>query len=159
MIWGGLPAKIIKVAEENRLLIFVSEEIIREISRTLAYPRLREVYEGVSIGREELIEAVLRIGKLVKVKTKVNIVHEDPADNKFLECALEGDADYVVSGNEHLLTMKHYRKIRILSVREFLKLLGKFKSHSSEDQTEDENCRNPFSSASQVANSLIRSLF
>jgi len=129
MVWGRLPAQIIKAAENNTILIIVSEEIIREISRTLAYPRLKEIYEGVNISREELIEAVLRIGKLVEVKARINIVHEDPADNKFLECAFDGDADYVVSGNEHLLKIKHYKKIGILSVRKFIKLLEKLKSH------------------------------
>jgi len=122
MFWGGLPAKIVEAAEDNRLLIIVSEEIIREISRTLAYPRLKEIFESVNVSREELIEGILRIGKLVDVKTRVNAVHEDPTDNKFLECALDGNANYIVSGNEHLLKMKCYQKIRIVSVRKFLKL-------------------------------------
>jgi putative PIN family toxin of toxin-antitoxin system len=131
MIWGGLPAKIVEKAEDKTILIIVSEEIIREISRTLSYPRLREIFGSVDISREELLEAVLRIGKVVDVKTRVNVVHEDLTDNKFLECALDGDADYVVSGNEHLLKMKCYQKIRIFPVRKFLKLLGNPKSHSS----------------------------
>jgi putative PIN family toxin of toxin-antitoxin system len=131
MIWGGLPAKIVEKAEDKTILIIVSEEIIREISRTLSYPRLREIFGSVDISREELLEAVLRIGKVVDVKTRANVVHEDPTDNKFLECALDGDADYVVSSNEHLLKMKCYQKIRIVPVRKFLKLLGNPKSHSS----------------------------
>jgi len=129
MIWGGLPAGIIKAAEDNSVLIIVSEEIIQEINRTLAYPRLRRIYEEAGISREQLIEAVIRIGKLVNVKTKVNIVHEDPADNKFLECALDGNAGYVVSGDEHLLRIERYRRIRILSVKQFLKLLEESKNY------------------------------
>ena len=123
MIWGGSPASIIKAAEDNRIGIVVSEEIVQEISRTLAYPRLREVYECVNVKREELIEAVLRIATIVEVKTRVNVIYGDQADNKFLECALDGDADYVVSGDEHLLRIEHYRGIRGLSARQFLKLL------------------------------------
>ena len=64
----------------------------------------------------------MRIGKIVEVKTNINATQEDPADNKFLECALDGDADYVVSGDEHL-RIDNYQRIRILSVRQFLKLL------------------------------------
>jgi hypothetical protein len=81
----------------------------------------------------------MRIGQLVKVRTKINIVHEDPADNKFLECALDGDADIVVSGDEHLLRIEQYQGIRILSVRQFLKLLGEPKSRSSKNLTHREN--------------------
>ena len=115
IILGGLPARIIKAAEDNRILIIISEDIIREINRTLAYPGLREIYEAANISREELIEVIIRVGQLVKTRTKVNIVNEDPADNKFLECALDGDADHVVSGDDHLLRIKHCRRIGILS--------------------------------------------
>lgn len=123
MIWGGSPASIVRAAEDGRVLMMVSEEIIQEISRTLAYPRLREMYEGVGVRREELVAAVLRVGKLVKVTARLKVVREDFADNMFLECALDGDADCVVSGDDHLLSVRRYKRIRILSVKQFLKLL------------------------------------
>ncbi len=123
IIWGGLPASIIKAAENGKVLIIVSEEILQEISKTLAYLRLREIYEEIGVTREELMEAVLRVGKLVKVGTRLNIVPEDPADNKFVECAVDGDTDYVVSGDVHLLGLEHYQRIRMLSVRRFCELL------------------------------------
>lgn len=131
MVWGGSPASIIKAAEDNRIDIVVSEEIVREIGRTLAYPRLREVYECVNVKREELIEAVLRIAIIVEVKAEVDVIHEGSADNKFLECALDGNADYVVSGDEHLLRIKHYGRMQVISVRQFLKLLEEYERHSS----------------------------
>jgi putative PIN family toxin of toxin-antitoxin system len=123
MFWGGPPAKVISAAEDNRVCIIISEAIIEEINQTLAYPRLRRVYEDAGITRQELIEAVLRICRLVEVKTKVNVVHEDVTDNKFLECAFDGKADFLVSGDEHLLKIECYKKIRILTVRQFLRIL------------------------------------
>jgi putative PIN family toxin of toxin-antitoxin system len=123
MIWGGLPAEVISAAENKRICIITSEAIIEEINQTLAYPRLRRVYEDAGVNRQELIEAALRIGKLVEVKTKVNVVHEDPADNKFLECAFDGKADFLVTGDEHLLRIGHYKATRIVSVRQFLRIL------------------------------------
>jgi len=133
MIWGGTPAKIIRAAEENRITIIASEEILRELSRTLAYPRLREIYKGADISREQLIEAVLRVVTLVEVRTRVKMIQDDPADNKFLECALDGKADFVVSGDEHLLREKHYRRIRIVSAGQFLKLLEDNKGRSTSE--------------------------
>jgi predicted nucleic acid-binding protein len=56
MIWGGPPAKVIKVAEDNRICIIMSEGIVEEINQTLAYPRLKRVYEDAGITRQELIE-------------------------------------------------------------------------------------------------------
>jgi len=131
MIWGGLPAEIVEAGEDSRISIILSEEIVGEIARTLAYPRLREIYEGAGVSREGLVETVLRIGQLVEVTSKVNVIQEDPADDKFLECALDGHADYVVSGDDHLLKIEHYQRLRILSVRQFLKLLEESEDASS----------------------------
>jgi len=123
MIWGGSPANIIKAAEEGRISIIASEQIVREMNQTLAYPRLREIYEGAGIGRDELIEAVLRVAKMVEVTKKIELIQEDPADNKFLECALDGKADYIVSGDSHLLRIGQYQRIQIHTVRQFTKLM------------------------------------
>jgi putative PIN family toxin of toxin-antitoxin system len=123
MIWGGSPANIIKAAEKGRISIIASEQIVREINQTLAYPRLREIYEGAGIGRDELIEAVLRVAKMVEVTKKIELIQEDPADNKFLECALDGKADYIVSGDSHLLRIGQYQRIQIHTVRQFTKLM------------------------------------
>ncbi len=54
----------------------------------------------------------------------VSKVRKDPEDNKFIACAVEGDADYIVSGDEHLLDLKHYKSIQIVDARAFLKILG-----------------------------------
>ena len=123
ILWGGLPASIVRAAEDSKVLLIVSEEILQEVSKTLAYPRLREIYEEIAATREELMEAVLRVGKLVKVGTRLTIIREDPADNKFLECAMDGNADYVVSGDAHLLELEHYQRVRVLSVIRFCELL------------------------------------
>jgi len=124
MIWGGSPARIVKAAEEGRISIAISEEILEEISRVLAYKRLREIYEGAGVSREEFLEIMLRVGKIHKVKTGLEIVKEDASDNKFIECAVESGSKYIVSGDEHLLKMRRYQKIKIVSVGEFIKILG-----------------------------------
>src|SRR3989304_8720918 len=127
MIWGGSPARIVKAAEEGKVCIITSEEIVNEISRTLAYPRLKRVYEDAGISQQQMITAVLQITKLLDVKTKIHVVAEDPADDKFLECAVDSKADYIVSGDEHLLKIGTYKRTRIVSVRQFLKILEKDK--------------------------------
>ena len=123
MIWGGPPADILRAAEEGRITVIISEEIVEEIARTLLYHRLSEIYQGAGISREELIETVLRIGKLVKVDIRLDVIRDDSSDNRVLECAVESNADYIVSGDEHVLKMKRYRKTEIVSTRQFAKLL------------------------------------
>ena len=123
MLWGGKPAEIIKAAEGHRVSIFTSEEIVAEISHVLTYPKLKKAYQAERLRREDLIETVLKIGKFVKVTKKISVVHEHPADDKFIECASAARADYIVSGDKHLLTVGYYEKTQILSVIEFLQVL------------------------------------
>ena len=123
LIWGGRPAEIITAAEDNRLSILISEEIIAEISRVLNYPKLKDAYQPTGLKREDLIETIIKIGKIVKVTKKLNVVHEHPADNKFIECAWASKANYLVSGDKHVLRINAYKKTKILTVNDFLRLL------------------------------------
>jgi len=123
LLWGGKPVAAIKAAEEGKVDIIVSEALVGEISQVLAYPKLAKVYQAEGLRREELIEAILRVVKFVEVTTKVNVVAEYPADDKFIECALAAGADYTVSGDKHLLRVGNYRKTRIVTVNEFLQII------------------------------------
>ena len=72
-----------------------------------------------------MIEQILKIVKFVKVTNKLEVIQEHPADNKFLECALAAKANYIVSGDKHLLKVVSYKKLKILSVNNFLQLINK----------------------------------
>ncbi len=94
-----------------------------EIGRVLNYPKIEKTYQGLGLRREDLIEIVLKIGKFVRVTERVSVVREHPADDKFLDCALAASADYVVSGDRHLLKVVGFGKAKILPVNEFLQVL------------------------------------
>jgi len=123
MLWGGKPAEIIKAAEQNRVSILTSEEIIAEISQVLTYPKLKNIYHAEGLRSEDLIETVLKIAKFVKVTKRINFIVEHLADDKFIECARAAGAHYIVSGDKHLLKVACYKKTQIVSVNEFLKLI------------------------------------
>ena len=123
LLWGGKPSEIIKAAENHKISIVLSEEIIKELSQVLAYPKLKKVYKAEGLRQEDLVEAVLKIGKFVKTTKKLNVVKEHPADDKFIECALAAGAEYIVSGDKHLLKIANYKKIQIFAVNEFLRIL------------------------------------
>jgi len=123
LLWGGKPAEIVRAAEEGKVCIVTSEEIIGEISQVLNYPKLRKVYQAAGLRHEDLIEAVLKVVKFVEVTEKVNVVVEHPVDDKFIECALAAGADYIVSGDKHMLKLGGYKKTQVLSVSEFLLVL------------------------------------
>lgn len=62
---------------------------------------------------------------LTEDRYAVSKVKKDPEDDKFLACALEGEAGYIVSDDDHLLKLKYYRDIQIVTARDFLRILGK----------------------------------
>ncbi len=68
-------------------------------------------------------EELLRVATLVVPSKKIDIIKEDPDDNKVLECAIEGNVDYIISGDRHLLKLKEYSGIRIVWASWLLKIL------------------------------------
>ena len=119
----GAPAEIVAHWQEGKIELVVSETMLRELDRVLHYPRIRSRY----VLPEALVQrflGLLRAGAvLVEPEEELNVIDQDPSDNRYLECAVAGHAAYVVSGDDHLLAVGEYRGIRILPPREFLVLL------------------------------------
>ncbi|MFQ5710872.1 MAG: putative toxin-antitoxin system toxin component, PIN family [Candidatus Geothermarchaeales archaeon] len=123
IVWGGIPARIVGAAEEGAIEILLSEEILVEINRILKYGRLRGIYEEAGVKREEIIAVLSRIGRFVDVTTKLDVVKEDPTDNAFIECAVDGRAGYLVSGDGHLLSIREYKNVKVVSAKDFIKVI------------------------------------
>ncbi len=69
------------------------------------------------------MNGVASFSQIIQPRTKVDAVKEDPTDNKFLEAAMEADADYIVSGDKHLLKLKEFSGIKIVKAKQFLEML------------------------------------
>ena len=95
---------------------------------SLTYAKIAKIYKAEGLPRDQLIEAVLKIAKFAKVTKKVKVVLEHPADDKVIECALAAKAEYIVSGDKHLLELTSYKETRILSVNEFLSIIEEKKN-------------------------------
>lgn len=102
--------------------LVVSEKILTEIEATLCKPYISKklfVSEG---DEKEIIELIREKAFLItKDRYETDKIKSDRTDNKFLACALEADADYVVSGDNHLLSLKHYYGIQIIDAKTFVK--------------------------------------
>jgi putative PIN family toxin of toxin-antitoxin system len=116
----GLAKEFSKLMEKGSVEFYSSEEILGELARVLTYPKIEQVFKKAGINKTTALESIVEILKIVNPKVKVDAVKSDPLDNKVLECALEAGANYVVSGDRHLLELRRFRKIEILTAREFL---------------------------------------
>ncbi len=71
----------------------------------------------------DFLEVLNTTVKFVGVKSRIKVVKEDPEDDVVLATAYDGRADYVVSGDRHLLKLKKFRRIKIVTVVEMLRIL------------------------------------
>jgi len=120
----GLAKEFSRLMEERSVEFYSSEEILRELARVLTYPKIEEIFKKAGINKTTALESLVEILKIANPKVKIDIIKRDPLDNKVLECALEAGAKYVVSGDKHLLELKKFRKIEILTAREFLERMS-----------------------------------
>ncbi|HSE82922.1 MAG TPA: putative toxin-antitoxin system toxin component, PIN family [Thermodesulfobacteriota bacterium] len=114
--WKGKPKKILKLIEEGKVKNFTSPDIVEEVRRVVSYKKLGFTDDL----QAEIIEFIYFYSEIVTPKKRLDIVKEDPDDNKFLECAVEAKAEYIISGNRHLLKLKAFKGIDILTANDFL---------------------------------------
>lgn len=118
LFWKGNPRKVLDAVKEGKYILLSSIDIEKELIRVLAYPKF-----GLSPAEIiPIINDYKNNTSLVNVISKVNIIKADPTDNVFLECALDGKANYILSGDHHLLELGTFKNIPIISAAEFLKL-------------------------------------
>ena len=103
----------------DKLTIYVSKDIILELSRVLLYPRVAKVLDKNGISEKDVLRVILTDCKMVESKMQLRVVKADEEDNKILDCALSARADVIVSGDRHLLDLGKFRKTRILTPKEF----------------------------------------
>ncbi len=119
---AGKPAQIVRQFE--RFEPVTSEEILTELERVLHYPRLQRRYKLAEETVEAYVELLRAAHTVVEVLSSVTIVHDDPDDDKFIACALEGEASHIVSGDLHLRSIGQYQSIQIVTPAQFLEMLG-----------------------------------
>ena len=95
----------------------LSREMLDEYLRVLSYRKFELSEKEI---KELIQEEILPYAEVVKPKRRLRVIRRDPADNKFLECAVAGKAGVIISGDKDLLSLGQYQKIRIQSPAQFL---------------------------------------
>ena len=122
--FGGLPRKIIDLWKTGEVILCLSQPIIEEYITVL----LRLIPEGKSeIGKLARLFAEGYNSEFTAKTPKINVVKEDKSDNKFIECAVALDCEFIVSGDKHLKQIKKYVNIKIFSPRDFLSEIKRMK--------------------------------
>lgn len=120
LFWRGNPYKLIHLCFEGKAKLVVSKPIIEELERVLL------TKEKFRMEREDVAmysRIILSNSDLVAPNFTLKVIEKDPADDRILECAVEGEADYLVSGNKHLLEVKEFQGIKIITAKQMLDII------------------------------------
>ena len=118
-LWGGKPRELLDLWQANLFSMLISREILEEYLTVLQEFDL----SGSDMKRWENL--FMRKTLVIKPKKTLKVVREDETDNRFLECAVEGKADFLVSGDKHLLKLREHDLIPIVRVTEILGNISK----------------------------------
>lgn len=118
-VLGGRLGVIIDEWKVGRFKLIVTDSIAREYLDVINRPKFRiPLPEIVAVS-----DYLLQLGEFVTPTEEIHVILADPADDKFLEAALAGNVNFIVSGDNHLLELKSFRDIPIITGREFISWL------------------------------------
>jgi putative PIN family toxin of toxin-antitoxin system len=98
-----LAKEFSRLTEEQRIELYTSNEILQELVRVLTHPKIDAIFKKSGIDKRSALISLTEKLKIVKPKKRINIIKVDPSDNRILECGIEAQAKYIVSGNKPML--------------------------------------------------------
>ena len=125
VIASGYSARILDAARKDEIKLVSSVHMLEEFSDVVSRRRIVRKYPAVTENAETLLDFFRAFGEFVLGIPEEDQISPDRDDDFVLACAVDGEADYIVSGDPHLLDLKSYKQIPILSPREFAELVLK----------------------------------
>ena len=121
-LWSGSPRQVLNIARERRIQTVISEAILDELRDVLSRPKFVARLNHIGKMVEEILTEYLQFTEIVESAQVKSVIDRDPDDDAVLACAIGGKADYIVTGDDHLLALKNFREISIVNVNQFLSI-------------------------------------
>jgi len=121
LLWRGLPWQLLRLAEQGAFDVCMAPAMLTELAEVLAYEHLQPRLAELRLNPAELVAYAMNLATVFEVMAEsAPIVTADPDDDVVIRCAVIARADYIVSGDRHLLNLGEYASIPILTVHDFL---------------------------------------
>jgi putative PIN family toxin of toxin-antitoxin system len=117
--WGGNPRLVLERVITGVDKLFISKEILEEIEEVMGRPKFHANKEAVIYFIASLEEIVNKIIPEIFLDKG----SRDKSDNKYIECGIAANVDYIISGDIHLLELKEYGNIKIINAKEYLEII------------------------------------
>jgi putative PIN family toxin of toxin-antitoxin system len=118
--WGGNPRDVLQRAIIKLDELYISKEILNEIEDVMG----RKKFHAEKTEIDYFINSIEEISNKIAPKKTIKNGSRDKTDNKYIECGITGNVDYIISGDIHLLEMRKYDTIKIISAREYLEIMN-----------------------------------
>jgi putative PIN family toxin of toxin-antitoxin system len=119
LLFGGPPEQVFLSGMRGEIQLLTSLSLLKKFEKVL-----KEKFQLSPPMVREIVEEVREVAEVVEVSSHIETISYPDEDNRVLECAVDGKADFIVTGDtKHILPLKEYSGIKILSPSEFLKLL------------------------------------
>jgi len=119
ILFGGKPRQILEKAIRGEIRLCLSEPMLEELKGVLQRSKFNYSPEMIQF----ILTELTGIADFVDPSVTINVVLEDQEDNRILECAVAAKADYVITGDSHLLKLNNYLNIDVLNAAAFLEKL------------------------------------
>ncbi len=120
---SGFPFRVVKMWETASVVLITSSATIEEAERVLNYPKIKNRYKLTGDDIKHVISNLIRYSVFSGNLPGLNIIKEDPEDNYVLATAVAGKADYIISGDKHLLDLNIFRGIAVVTPKEFCEIM------------------------------------
>jgi putative PIN family toxin of toxin-antitoxin system len=121
----GLAKELRDMIADEAFTLVISKEMMAELYRVLHYPRIRKQFHPSEENIDEFIGLILEKAILTSGSYSLHRIKDDPTDDMFLACAMEAEADFIVSRDAHLRNLKQFRGTKIIAVRGFIEKVKK----------------------------------
>ena len=124
LLWQGKPWQLLKLAENGEVQLCIAYAMLLELEEVLTYDRLQPRLQILRQTPSQLVTYALSLSTVFDVSCiGPPIVTADPDDDIFVLCALSAGANYLVTGDRHLLELGSYQTVEVVTVTEFLELM------------------------------------
>lgn len=115
--WTGKPKQLLNKIRHGKITFLTSEILLNELKEVLV--RKDKPFRLSEEEAERVVTAMRDFAEIVYTHSQVTVC-QDEKDNRVLECAIDGMADYIISGDLHLLELKSFKRVKIMTVTDFL---------------------------------------
>jgi putative PIN family toxin of toxin-antitoxin system len=121
--WTGICFRILELISKDKFKIVVSYSILEEYERIINSSEILDRTTLIQQARVNSLNQILQNAIVVEPQQNVKIVIDDKDDNKFIDVAIEGLANYIITQDKHLLKIKEYKGIKIITPEEFYEMV------------------------------------